>query len=547
MVKILFIVPPHITSDHLFNPAYQARKVIKNSDVFGSVITDMPLGVLSLSAYVKKHTQVEVALIDFNIVINKLDKYEFGSFEELFQKILSRKEWNDYGPEIIAISSLFTPSYQNMLDIAKICQKLFPKAIIVAGGGVPTNMYREIFRDSTSFDALCYGEGEKPFLSLVMAENKKKHLDDNPSWITRQKAESGTSFKHDFIEDLDEIPFYDYDICETDEYGINPSITAYAAIDEKKQNFHVMTSRGCPHHCCFCSSHTVHGRRMRYYSIDRVRDDFIRLKERYGAKTIVFQDDHLMADKKRVYKIIEVIKDLRLTVVFQNALAMYALDRKMLEALKGAGIEQLSLSVESGSNRVLRDVMHKPLDLSIVKRVSDDCRDLGIYTNVAVLIGLPGETRQDIKDSRNFLKTINANWFLIFCASPLVGSEMFEICKKNNYFKGDYIGVDYKKAIIETEDFTAEYIQEMEYMLNLELNFIENSDFRLGNYRIALKGFENVIRVRDDHAIAYYYAGKCCEKLGEMDRAQEYIITAKKIAAEVPFWRNYIEMFNIPL
>ena len=443
--KLLFIVPPHLTFDDFINPAYNARIVQKGNGNFGSVLTDMPLGALSLSAYVKKHTAVETKLVDFNIVLNKVERFEFNSFAEFFHDVLSRV---DYSPSIIGISALFTPSYQNMLDIAQCCRDIFPGAVIAAGGGVPTNMYREIFKDSSCFNALCYGEGEKPLLGLVEAFDKLRYLEENPSWITRGKIESRQSFRHNFIEDLDEIPFYDYDICETDEYGLNPAITAYAGVKEKKQNFHVMTSRGCTFHCCFCSSHTVHGRIMRYYSINRVRDDFKRIRDQYGAKTIIFQDDHLMADKQRAFKIINIVKELKITAVFQNSLALYALDRKFLEALKSAGVDQLLLSVESGSNRVLKEIMHKPLNLSIVKRVVDDCRELGIYTNANILIGLPGETKQDIEDTRSFLKTINANWFLIFCANPLVGSEMFNICLKKNYLKGNYIGSDYKKRLL---------------------------------------------------------------------------------------------------
>ncbi len=546
MNKILFIVPPHIKFDDFINPSYNARTVIKKYGNYGSVLTDMPLGVLSLSAYVKKHTAAETMLIDFNIVLNKLECFEFCSFAEFFRDVLSAPEWADYCPGIICISALFTPSYQNVLDIAQCCRDIFPSAVIVTGGGVPTNMYNEIFRNSACFDSLCYGEGEKPLLGLVEADDKFRHLEENPSWITRRKVENGQSFQHDFIENLDEIPFYDYGICETDEYGLNPAITAYASIDEKKQNFHVMTSRGCTHHCCFCSSHTVHGRRMRYHSISRVREDFIRLRDQYGAKTIVFQDDHLMANKQRALEIIDIVNELQMTAVFQNGLALYALDRKMLEALKSAGVNQLLLSIESGSSRVLKEIMHKPLNLSIVKRVADDCRELGIYTNANILIGLPGETKNDIEDTRSFLKTVDANWFLIFCANPLIGSEMYDICKKKNYLKGDFIGSDYKKAVVETEDFTAEYIQEMAYILNLELNFVENGDFRLGDYKMALKGFENAIRAKSDHAIAFYYAAQCYKKLGDTEKAQRYINTAR-MASEKPFWRKYLDMFNISI
>lgn len=548
MDKILFIVPPHISFNQFINPSYNERIIHKKFGDFGSVLTDMPLGVLSMSAYVKKYAAVETKLVDFNIVLNKLESFKFRSFTEFFRDFFSASKQKDYDPDIIGISTLFTPAYQNMLDIAKCCREIFPGAVIVAGGGVPTNMYNEIFRDSTSLDALCYGEGEKPLLGLVEADDKLWHIEENPSWITRKKIESGQSFQHDFIENLDEIPFYNYDICEIDGYGLNPAITAYAGgVNEKQQNFHVMTSRGCPHCCCFCSSHTVHGRNMRYHSINRVREDFVRLKSYYGARTLIFQDDHFMADKKRAVEIINIVKELQITVIFQNSLALYALDRKMLEVLKSAGINQLVLSVESGSDKVLREIMHKPLNLSIVKRVADDCRDLEIYTNANILIGLPGETKQDIEDARSFLKTIYANWFLIFCANPLVGSEMYDICRKKNYLKGSFIGSDYKKAVVETEDFTAEYIQEMAYILNLELNFVENSDFRLGDYKMALKGFENAIRAKNDHALAYYYAAKCYEKLGDMKEMQQYLDIAKKIVAENPFWHKYVDMFNIPM
>lgn len=546
MDKILFIVPPHIRFDAFMNPSYNVKTIQKRGRDYGSLPTDMPLGVLSLSAYLKKHAAVDVSLIDFNIDLNKLESFEFHSFPEFYLDFLARQKWMDYSPVIIGISTLFTPSYRNMLDIAEVTRKIFPASLITAGGGVPTNMYKEIFMDSSAFDALCYGEGEIPMLGLVNASDKIRYLEGNSSWITRRKAENGQFFRHDFIENLDEIPFYDYDICEMDEYGLNPAITAYGSINEKKQNFHVMTSRGCTQHCSFCASYTVHGRGMRYYGIDRVREDFKRLRDQYGAKTFIFQDDHFMGSKERALKVIDIVKELGVCSIFQNSLALYALDRKMLEVLKSAGVDQLPLAAESGSDRVLKKIMHKPLSTSIIKRVAADCRDLGIYTNVNILIGLPGETKQDIEDTRAFLKTINANWFIILIATPLAGSEMLDICIEKDYLKGSYIDCDYKKPIVETEDFTIEYIQEIAYILNLELNFVYNSDMRLGDYETALKGIENAIRAKNDHVVAYHYASRCYEKLGDTEKAMRYMENAKKYAKN-PFWQKYIDMFNIPI
>lgn len=547
MNKILFIVPPHIRFDEFINPSFNTRAVQKKQGRFGNIFTDMPLGVMALSAYLKHHVAVETRLLDFSIELNKIDSFEYSSFAEFFESVLAAPQWQAYSPDMVCISALFTTSYYSVLDIAQCCRDIFPQSLITAGGGVPTNMYAEIFRDSRAFDGLCFGEGEKPLLGLVTATDRKGYLEDNRSWITAAKAEKGKVFLHEFVQELDEIPFYDYSICDIDQYGLNPAISAYGSIDGRSRNFHVMTSRGCPSRCCFCSSHTVHGRKMRYYSVDRVREDFRRLRDAYGAKTIVFQDDHLLGNKKRAHQIIQIVKELELTAVFQNGLALYALDRKMLEALKSAGLNQIVLAVESGSDRVLREIMHKPLDLSVVKRVADDCRDLGIYTNVNILLGLPGETKQDIEDARAFLKTINANWFIILCATPLVGSEMLDICIEKDYLKGSYIDCDYKKPIVETEDFTPEYIQDRAYLLNLELNFVENSDMRMGDYEMALLGLENAIRAKSDHAVAYYYAAQCYEKLGQQEKAGQYFAIARTLFDENPFWRGYKEMFEIRL
>jgi len=136
MDKILFVVPPHITFQQFVNPAHNERIVHKKYGDFGSVLTEMPLGVLSLSAYVKKYAAVETKLIDFNIALNKLERFEFHSFLEFFTDFLSSSAWKEYAPSIIGVSTLFTSACRNMLDIAQCCRDIFTNAIIIGGGSV---------------------------------------------------------------------------------------------------------------------------------------------------------------------------------------------------------------------------------------------------------------------------------------------------------------------------------------------------------------------------------------------------------------------------
>jgi radical SAM superfamily enzyme YgiQ (UPF0313 family) len=545
MKKILFLVPPSIDYNKFKHPPENVRTIPKKDGLYGSVLTDIPLGVLALSAYVKRHSETSTKLIDFNTVLNKLDSFDYPSFYDFFSGYLSKPEWAAYAPDIIGISTLFTTSYQNMMDIAECCRQIFPTSMIIGGGGVPTNMYKEILRDTNCFDALVYGEGEKALLGLVKAEDEHEFLASSPVFITKEKLAGRAEPKWDFLENLDEIPIYDYDLLTLDDYRLNPTISAYPGVDSRKRHITFMTSRGCPYRCVFCSAHSIHGRKVRFYSLERVRADLAEVQKKYGTETVIFQDDHFMAKKERAHAILNILKELNMTAFFPNSLTLYALDREMLEALKGVGVKLLVLAIESGSKRVLKEVMHKPLNQKIIKRVMADCRQLGIDTDINIIIGLPGETKQDIEDARAFLKTLHGTWFRIYVAVPLVGSEMFNICMEKGYIKEGYIDGDFKKAVIETEDFTSEYIQKAAYSLNLDLNFVQNGEVRLGNYARAVKEFENTIKVKNDHAFAYYYAAVCYRHLKKMEKYSAYRNTYNRLIGESEFWRNYAQEFGL--
>jgi radical SAM superfamily enzyme YgiQ (UPF0313 family) len=359
---------------------------------------------------------------------------------------------------------------------------------------------------------VCHGEGEIPLLELLTSQDMQAHAESSPTWITRSKLDKQPELEHRFLEELDQVPF-DYSLIAQDDYELNPTIRSYSSVKSKGKSFNIMTSRGCPFKCIFCASHRTHGREMRYHSLERVKDDILRLKNEFGIKVITIEDDHFMGDKQRAYEIVRFIGELGITAFFPNSLALYALSREMLEALRQAGVEQLILAVESGSDYVLKNVMKKPLKLDIVRRVAKDCREIGIYTDCNILIGLPGERKQDIEDTRRFLKTVDANWFRINVATPLLGSEMHDICEEKNYFKGLVIESNYKKAIVGTEDFDPQFIQDTTYDINIELNFVHNADMRLGEYATALRGFEMALGAKPDHAIALYYSSLCDLKM----------------------------------
>ena len=555
--KILFIVPLHIPFEDYINPPHNARKVKKDDGKFynASVNTDLPLGPMSMSAYMKKHhPNIDVRLVDYNIELNLVTKgFTHKNFYDFVSENLKEfKEETGFKPDLIGISSLFSPSFHNFIDCGKMAKDIFPDSLVIGGGNIPTNSYDYIYTELKHefFDALCYGEGEVPMFELIEAENTEKYLMKSNSWITPKKLrmfKGAVNPTHNFVNELDDIPFFDYDLMDytTEKHGLNPVMSTFGTMTDHK-GFHIMTSRGCPFKCTFCASHKVHGRDMRYHSLERVEKDFTRLKEKYGASIMIFQDDHLMGDPERVYDVLKIIKKLKLQAIFQNGLTLYAMSHEMLSAFADAGIKQLVLPVESGSERVLKKLMKKPLKSEISEQVSRDCRELGIYTNANILIGMPGETKEDINEARINLRRMNCNWYHIVCASPIVGSEMHDVARENNYISGDTLGADYRKAVINTEEFTSQYIQDTAYVMNLELNFIYNADVKLGDYDLALAGFVNVIRISPEHAIAYFFASLCNFKLGNIDKAKDYLDSYINLLGN-KFWRKYIDLFNLPI
>jgi anaerobic magnesium-protoporphyrin IX monomethyl ester cyclase len=567
-IKFLFLIPPNITFEDFVNPPPNISTIQKGDKLFGSLITDIPLGPISLSAYLKKFIDIEITAIDFNVELNKESNFSYQSFEEYFHSVILKKLSN-YSPDYIGISALFTPAYFSILDLSKLSKLLFPESFVLVGGNFPTAMYKNILEDSINVDAVCYGEGEKALLNLLTAKDRNAYISSSSSWVNHDKLISGNfKLEHDFIWDLDEIPPLDYDILDLEGYKINPTSSRYsvkekhsalsssqysddtleevlvAAKNDVTYSMPIMTSRGCPFKCTFCASHAAHGRDMRYHSHERVMSDLELMIKKYGIDGVVIQDDHFMAGKYRPYEIVKSIGERGMGMFFQNALAIYALDYPFLKLLKDSGVDALVLPIESGSSRVLKELMKKPLRLEIVPRVMKDCRDAGIFTDCNIILGMPGETIDDINDAREFLKTIYADWFRIFVATPIPGSDMYKQCEAENLFDVTPLKANYKRAVVTTKHLKPEDVQRMTYLMNIELNFVFNSNMRLGNYEIALESFKNVINVKPDHAIAHFYAAICYQKLNNYQMFKYHAECAEMYRDD--FWDKFIHEFNIP-
>lgn len=557
-MKVLFIVPLNEPYNTIVNAGKTALKnklnIQKNIKKLYCVY---PSGVLSISAYVKKHvSDIDIRVIDFNVFIHKLAQGEVDNFNEYkFEDFLSEalSQLDGFVPDIIGISTLFCSVYPDLGPLASFLRKNYLTSMIVCGGHLASTLYGRIYQDDLNIDAVAFGEGEIPFLELVnavLSGQKREYLSSSPCWITKDKCELRTKFvpQNKLIFDLDEIPPYNLNmLLFPDAYFDSSSFLFMPERREYKKEMIMFSTRGCPFNCIFCASHHVHGKTVRFFSSDRVKNDILYYNEKYGIDKFTFYDDHFLIKKDRAIDILNFIPEKNFVAGIINP-AFFAIDGDVASAMKRAGVKSVILSIESGNENTFKNIVRKPSSLKKANEAVSFLHNEGINAATNVLIGLPGETKESIDKGVEYLRTTSFNWIMCFVTAPLPGSDLFKICVDNHYFvtNDDILALDFKKCIIRTEDFTPEYIDNKAYEMNLELNFVNNYDFRAGNYDKALMLFEKVINnVMDSHAFAYYFAAKCCRMLKLHEKYTIYRRKYEEMTGKYSFWREWADRFRL--
>ncbi len=171
-----------------------------------------------------------------------------------------------------------------------------------------------------------------------------------------------------------------------------------------------------------------------------------------------------------------------------------------------------------------------------------------MYIRAFFIIGFPGESKDEIFESVRFMKEAGFNWVAIMIATPIAGSELFKICREDNLLLSDKMeDFHYGKCTIKLSHSSPEEIEELRYLINLEVNFVENYDLKNGREDLALVGFEDVIKRVADHAFAHYFSSMCYRKLKDLDRERKSMDRYFEIIKDSPYWAGYARHFGLPL
>jgi anaerobic magnesium-protoporphyrin IX monomethyl ester cyclase len=511
-----------------------------------------PLGILSIESYIKKsRPQLSVEIVDLNRTflkdINASADYKEGLKEitDNYTQFLTKEIIDICQREqvdIIGLSALFDISLSSLLLVAEEVRKAAPNTLIIAGGYPCTNFAADIIARNPAVDAICLGEGEVPFAELIAADDKKEYLNTSSYFVT--KAHKGDT--KGFIPDINDIPRLNYDGYIA-KYGDEVIKEYVNVLNGGKGAFGtegiVMTTRGCPFSCVFCAAHSIHGRSMRYLSIERVKEEIDYWIDNYNVATINIIDDHFLADVGRAIEIIDYICGRGRNVFFANTLSFVPVTKEFVDCLVRNGIKDIHFALESGSTRVLRDIMHKPVTLRRADEVLSMFKGTGIFVKIALLVGFPDETVDDIKEALQYLRKAEYHWATISNLIPISGSVVYKqiIEVSGTEYKMDNANVF--AAGYANPETVAYMLGDIKYTMNLDINFVHNSYMRIGEYGLAAGRFESILRSYPNHAFAHYYLAKCREKLGE-DGTEHYQQFCQLVSTS-ELWTKYATHFGL--
>jgi len=231
----------------------------------------------------------------------------------------------------------------------------------------------------------------------------------------------------------------------------------------KKPSIRMLTTRGCPYCCVFCSNHVVMGRKWRARSAENVVAEIEQIVQAYGIRQIDFLDDNIAFNRERLVKICNTLIEKRLNIEWctPNGVRADALDSELLALMRKSGCQKILIAPESGVQRIVDDVLKKKQSLQCVENVVSAAHKVGIKVGCFFILGMIGETKEDIKQTIQFaykLRHLGAEYFYFSYATPLYGTELYRQAKEGNYLTSDFSddALSAVQPLIKTPEFTTD-------------------------------------------------------------------------------------------
>ncbi len=402
----------------------------KDNSVYSNYIL-FPLGIGYLAA-IARNRGCEVKVVDSLLLGWKNIREENNSIVRGLTWEEITKEIESFAPDVVAISGTFSSQSPMPHKVAEIVKGQNPKTITLLGGAYASAEPQKAVSDS-NIDFVFVGEAERTFDQFLTTEDPT-----TVKGLLFQKEGKVTSTgEGERIMNLDEIPFPAYDLMHLDKYfkaNHEGAITRGKAIDNTVS---IITSRGCPHFCNFCSIYQVWGRQWRFRSPKNVVDEIELLVKTHGVKHILFEDDNMTINMTRFEQICDeiVARQLKITWETPNGIRGDRVSLQLAKKMKTAGCKRVRIAIENGDQETLNSIIHKDLNLERALQGIQACLDAKLLVDCFFIFGIPGETMETFRKTHDFaLKCLKmgANP-LCSMAFPLPGTPMYNECVEKGY------------------------------------------------------------------------------------------------------------------
>ena len=333
-------------------------------------------------------------------------------------------------------------------EFAAKLKNLFPETIFVLGG-IHISTSPESFKESP-FDVAIRGEGEISFTQLLKSINKAKGIDSRglekiKGLMFRKGKKIVDNGMSEFIDNLDDLPFPARDLLNEGYYKL-PTISGRGDFDPSGP---IITSRGCPHNCRFCSSYALWGRRIRFSSAEKVVKEIEILYKKYNYKRILFVDDVFTINKPRLRKILELLKKKPYfgKIKFLVLGRADTFDEETAKILKELNVISVTFGIETGSQKTLTYLKQGRITIKNGVDAIKLAKKHGIMGGGFFMLGSPHETLEDMKKTHEFIKNNCKDNFAIHQVVPLPGTEVWDYALKKKIVKKDFYDLPQKDFV----------------------------------------------------------------------------------------------------
>jgi anaerobic magnesium-protoporphyrin IX monomethyl ester cyclase len=371
----------------------------------------VPLGILYISSYLQQKG-----------IENKVFDSTFSSFEKLQTELLNTQ------PGIVAIyTNLMTKL--NVLKIISFVKKELKNSKVILGGPEIRYYSEDYLRYGA--DMVVIGEGEETMFEICSYYKVHKSFpQDCDGTAFLKNKELVTNKDRVLIKDINTLPFPDRSKVDLKLY-----LDAWKKYHGKSM-ISVSTMRGCPYTCKWCSR-AVYGGTYRRRAPELVAEELLRIKKEYAPDAVWFVDDVFTISHKWLKEFVACVKEKNAVIPYEIITRADRMNEEVVKLLKESGCFRVWIGAESGSQKII-DAMDRRVEVQTVRDMIILSKSYGIEAGTFIMLGYPGETKKDIKETIKHLQLSNPDYYTVTIAYPIKGTLLYNEIEKEIYTNYDF-------------------------------------------------------------------------------------------------------------